>query len=235
VTGADWYDEYWAKIILPGHHRRCLACSPEPSAERTLECTFCGPLLRSAFSDMQISDMPKKDRRVLCRSCRSPKCTHPDCSTRSQCRNVKCLAPGRCGKTPVPVHSMKVPRTQEEIASFRCDACEGILECTFCGPLPWSAFSDMQISNLSMRDRRVLCRSCRSPKCTHPDCPTCPQCRNVKCLSLGRCGKTPEPEHSMKVPRTQEEIASFRCDACEGILECTSRPLASECVFGHAD
>ena len=68
ATGKDWYEEYKAKVIMPGCRRRCLVCAGGEPMARPLDCAFCGPLPLSAFTDAQRHHAPDSERRVLCRS-----------------------------------------------------------------------------------------------------------------------------------------------------------------------
>ena len=130
----------------------------------TLECAFCGVLPLSAFSEAQRNHVSHKDRRVLCRSCRSPKCTNPECPTCPQCRQVECIAPGRCGREPEDMHQWKIPSTKEEIASFRCGACE-LIPCSICGDHPRHAFDNLGRSDIR---NLQLCKECSHPQCVSP-------------------------------------------------------------------
>ena len=103
------------------------------------------------------------------------------------------------------------------------------LECSRCGPLPKNAFSESDIAagrDATKATRDTLCRSCRSPACTNPSCPTCRACRDVNCNSPGRCGKNLVPVHPNTLPATEEEIRVFRCQRCRyPACQVCSRPM----------
>ena len=156
--------------------------------------------------------MSHKDRMVLCRSCRSPKCPNKDCPTCPQCRDVDCAAPGRCGRDFAPVHTSKLPPTKEDLLRFRCVACE-LIPCTVCGDQPRYAFQNF--GRVAGRRRLLLrCMDCSRPPCTVPACSTCRQCRDVECRRTGKCKKPMAPLSPMEQPRSVREKNAFRCRAC---------------------
>ena len=56
---ASTYENYWHTIIAPGTSRSCLKCRGEEPAEATLECSRCGHLPKSAFSESDIMHVAK--------------------------------------------------------------------------------------------------------------------------------------------------------------------------------
>ena len=105
---------------------RCPACFSDPAHARTLQCEFCGELPLNKFSQSEMENTSKKERRKLCIDCRSPRCSNPGCPTCPLCRQPECNDRGTCGKDPQPVHQGKIPRCEEMeqwLKHFRCEAC----------------------------------------------------------------------------------------------------------------
>ena len=129
-------------------------------------------------------------------------------------QDVKCVTPGRCGKIPEPVNTMKVPRTKAELARFRCDKCE-LIPCCICGLQPRYAFVTLGRKASGGSISRLRCRDCSHPQCTSPSCSTCRTCRNVTCRRKDSCQQPVVPLLTKDQPQTLVEKQSFRCSACK--------------------
>ena len=91
-----------------------------------------GPGFSKVFTWGRISIVGNRKQLTLCKSCRSPKCTNPACTTCQVCRSPLCANPGVCGKELVPVNPKQLPATEDARSLFRCQACR-YPPCKACG------------------------------------------------------------------------------------------------------
>ena len=211
AQGSERHEDYFKNIInlvLCGH---CLGCAGDAPAARALECESRGPLPPAASSDSQRSNVARKDRRVFCTSCRSPKCMGPERPPCPQCRDVECADLGRCAKDPAPVRAAKVLRNKEGPAAFQCFA-RRIIRCQICGDQPRCAFKNH--GRAKKRGARPRCEDCSRPQCTSASCRTCPNCRSPECRRKKKCKEPIQPSSSPQFPRTSGEKQTNRCVAC---------------------
>ena len=92
---------------------------------------------------------------------------------------------------------------------------EATLDCSICGALPRIQFSESDRHNAANPKHLTLCRTCRSPRCTNPSCPTCSVCRAPQCSAPGSCGKELVPVNPQQQPRTLADKFRLRCQYCQ--------------------
>ena len=119
-----------------------------------------------------------------------------------------------CSETPEPVHPTKVPRTKEEIASFRCDRCE-LISCCICGDQPRNTLATLGRITTKGDSICLQCKDCWHPQCTSKSCSTCRTCRSVSCNRKGSCQQPVIPLNAKELPTNLEGKPNFRCSACK--------------------
>ena len=85
--------------------------------------------------------------------------------------------------------------------------------CQLCG----LSKREKQFTESMWQDRskqwRTLCFECSHPECKVPECTTCKHCRSETCMmQLGECTAKPPVLHWRHLPKSLEEVKSFKYD-----------------------
>ncbi len=111
----------------------------------------------------------------------------------------------------------QLPKQLEELRNFKCARCRDQSDtyaCYCCAEvLPAIRFPTWMWYDRFKAGRRTYCEDCARPPCTSPHCTTCKVCRHEDCKRQ-QCTERVEALNAKQLPKTLEELRSFRCARC---------------------
>ena len=128
-------------------------------------------------------------------------------TTLEECKSLKCTT------EIVALHPKRLPARLEDLEDWLCSKCD-TYACYCCAKvLPASRFPTSMWSHRLEAGRRTYCDDCARPPCTSPHCTTCAVCRHEDC-KRNQCTERVEPLNARQLPKTIEELRSFKCARC---------------------